>query len=69
MTVGLGAPGLRRAVPHARPVARVRGARVLAVGPGVLVGVRRGRVAYLAVYDPRVIAGRARLMGYLERAT
>jgi hypothetical protein len=34
----------------------------------MLVGVRRGRVAYLAVYDPQAIAGRARLTSYLERS-
>jgi hypothetical protein len=52
----------RRALRGARRVGRVRGVTVLAKrerGRRLLVGLRQGRVAYLAVARPRVSARRA----------
>ena len=63
---------LRRARPFPRAVrvARVGRYRVFATRrrSGVLVGVHRKRVRFIAVYDRRVIRSRARVKAYLRRA-
>ena len=59
-----------RGFPRARLLLRQGRTRVYAVRSGspVLVGVRRGRVRYLAVYDRRAISSRAKLRRTLRRA-
>jgi hypothetical protein len=66
---GVSARVLRRRLRRARLVLH-GGTSVWALrrGVGTLFGVRRGRVAYVVVYDRRSIATRARLADFLRRA-
>lgn len=70
LTVRVGASTriLMRAFPRARTIAYMRGEKVLRLGRGILAAVRRRRVAYLAVYDPRAIRDLRALRSYLRRA-
>jgi hypothetical protein len=68
VTVGTRARAVRRAFPHAEQVARAAHQRVLRTGPGVLVGLRRGRIAFIAVYDRAAIGTPRGLSSYLRRA-
>jgi hypothetical protein len=70
--VGPGAAvrALRRAFPRARSRLTLGRTRVLETsrGSGVLVGVRGGRVRYLATYDRRAVRTTAALRSLLRRA-
>jgi hypothetical protein len=68
--VGSRASALRRRFPRRRTVARARGVQVVAIRrrASVLVGVRRGRVRFLAVYDRRALHARKGLRLLAERA-
>jgi hypothetical protein len=68
LRVGARASAARRAFPHARRFLKVAGVQVLRARPGLLVGLRRGRVAYLVSYSPRQIRTRKPLASYLRRA-
>jgi hypothetical protein len=60
-------PGRRFTWRHAARVMRYDGVRLYA-HEGVLAGVRRGKVSFLAVYDRRRVKSRAALRTYLRRA-
>lgn len=68
VSVGSRRRALGRAFPRARPIVRVRGTLVLRLRPGVIAGLRRGRVSYIGVYDRGAIRGRRALARYLRRA-
>lgn len=68
--VGRGASrrALRKAFPRARRLFVQGRTAVLRVRPGVLAGVRGGRVRFLAVYDPARVKSRRALRDWLRRS-
>jgi hypothetical protein len=68
VTVASSLRALRRAFPHARRLARVGPDAVMKLSHGIVAGVRRGRVVYIAAYEPAAIRTRAALTSYLGRA-
>lgn len=67
--VGRGAPAraVRRAFPHARRVTRM-GRTVVWRAGRTLIGVRMGRVRFLAVHDPAAVRTVRDLRGWLRRS-
>ncbi len=68
--VGRGASrrSMRRAFPHARSLFVQGKTRVYRLRPGVLAGVRAGRVRFLAVYDPKKVRRAPALRDWLRRS-
>jgi len=69
VVVGAPASALKRAFPHAKRLIRI-GLTVayLATGRDVLVGIRQGRVRYVAIYDRKSIRNLRSLADYIRRA-
>jgi hypothetical protein len=67
---GTGATAFHRRFPAGRPILRQGATRVWTIQPGkgVIAGLRRGRVRFLAVYDRRSVRGRAALAAMLRRS-
>jgi len=67
---GSSSRAVARAFPHARRLLLLGRTRVVETrrGSGVLLGVRDGRVRFVAVHDRRVVKTTAGLLGYLRRA-
>lgn len=59
---------LERAWPHAREWFVIGRTQVLVLRPGLIAGVRFGRVRLLAVYDTRHVRGRAAVSDWLRRS-
>jgi hypothetical protein len=69
VTVGSKLRSVRLALANARPIARLGPTRVLRTGRTILIGERRGRVSFLAVYSSKAISTKRKLSDFLERAT
>jgi hypothetical protein len=68
IAVGSSAKALARAFPHARHLARLGRTGLLSPRPGIVAGVARGRIAFLAVYERAAIRRKRVLRGYLRRS-
>lgn len=62
------ARALRAAFPHARPWFVIGTTRVTRLRPGVVAGVKDGRVRLLAVFDPANVRGIGAVRGWLRRS-
>lgn len=68
--VGRGAArrAVRRAFPRSRPLFVQGRTRVVRLRPGLLAGIRAGRVRFLAVYDPARVRSARALRDWLRRS-
>ena len=65
---GAGRRAVRRAFPRARSLFVQGHTRVYRLRPGLLAGVRGGRLRFLAVFDPAKVRGSSALRDWLRRS-